>query len=236
MISKTCNLVLSDLYSYDAVACSYNILKSVGWDLRDIDATNKERRNIQIGKLQMGNSVFSSLMIEQTNFLVDYNLKINNVKENEIITIQRDGVILTRPLKQTSTNFSLRSIISKMILSIDRKSYLLIHSDGTVEVKGVRDKPINISFYNMFSNLNFYDKKLLLRSINFMRNSILNSNTNSWFAIEDGDSVSIKLIGIGKIKLSKSSLSVIKSNEIDKIFIWEDYVWPFIQPLLLYCQ
>lgn len=236
MISKTCNLVLSDLYSYDAVACSYNILKSVGWDLRDIDATNKERRNIQIGKMQVGNPVFSKLMIEQIDFLVDYNLKINNVKENEIITIQRDGVILTRPLKQTSTNFSLRSIISKMILSIDRKSYLLIHSDGMVEVKGVRDKPINISFYNMFSNLNFYDKKLLLRSINFMRNSILNSNTNSWFAIEDGDSVSISLIGIGKIKLSKSSLSVIKSNEIDKIFIWEDYVWPFIQPLLLYCQ
>jgi hypothetical protein len=203
--------------------------------LNGIDSTDKEKRNITIGKLQIHNTSLSEYIMEETTGMVQYYLRKNEVKQEDIIAIQRDGIIISHPLKFTSDKFALRSILSKLIITLDRKRYLSIDSNGKVEVKGVKDKPIDTSFYDMFRNLNYGDKKLLLIGLNSIRDTILNAKKASWFGIEKDLNVIIPILGIGEICVSKSSLMRIEPKEIDKEFLWNDYIWPFTQPLLLYC-
>ena len=57
-----------------------------------------------------------------------------------------------------------------------------------------------------------------------------------WFAFTGNNTFQIPIIGIGNIEVSKSGLNYIDPSEIDKKIIWEEYIWPFVQPILLYCN
>ena len=170
-INDNCNLVLSSLYEYDFAACGYNILKSIGWNLSKIDFNNKEKRNIQIGLLQRDNPSMARFILESTVKLVNHYLKINNIQSSELIVQTRDGFILSRPLKiiDSSMPIDFRSVISKMIISANRKSYLLINTDGKVIVKGIKNRPINSYFYDLFKQLDFSNKTELLLGIERIR-------------------------------------------------------------------
>lgn len=238
-ISKTSNYIISSLFSYDFSSCAYNILKSIGWDLSAIDYDNKEKRNIQIGLLQRDNPHLVKFILNSINNLVDHYFSINNIKVEDVIVRARDGFILTKELAivDDTMPIELRNTISKMIISYDRTKYLALHTSGDVEVKGIRNKTLDSSFYLMFRNLNFSTKKSLLTGLEHMRQTILKSDRIKWFVREDDPGVYlVPILGSGLLKLNKSSLFLVDSEEIDKQFLWDEYVWPFARSVLIHCH
>jgi len=237
-INRSCDLVLTDIFEYDIRSCHYNLLNNVGWDMSQIPQDDKQARNIAIGKIQIGNPRLAKYLLEQTLGIVQYYIDKNNVKEDDIIVRLRDGVFLKCKLKDTSSSqpIEFKDIYSKMIISIDRKYFLLIGSDGNVKVKGVPNKPIDTSFFTLFRNLNFSNKRSLTSGLESMRQVILKSDNIDWFTFKKGDEYFVPLRGIGEIKIAKTGAKYLDDDEIDKNIIWEHYVWPFCQSILLYCK
>lgn len=237
-ISKTCSLVLTTLFSYDFSACAYNILKSIGWDLNNINFENKDERNIKIGLLQRDNPRLATFLLDSITNLVNHYFTTNDIREKNLIVRARDGFIIDKTMSiiDNTMPIELRSIISKMIISTDRKKYLAVHNDGIVEVKGIRNRTMDVSFYNLFKNLEFSTKRSLLIGLERMRQTILNSDNILWFTIKDNDNYNVPIIGSGILRVNKSSLQLIDTDEIDKYFLWEEYIWPFARSILIHCN
>jgi len=238
LISKTSNLVLSSLYSYDFSKCSYSILESIGWDLGNINKEDKNLRNIQIGLMQK-DPTLSRFILSQTNRLVDNYLTINSIGEEDIIIRARDGFISKKILKNTkqTMEIDLRGIISKMIITPERDKYLAIYNNGCVEIKGIKDKTMDLTFYNLLKNLNFSTKKGLLLGLENIRKVILSSDNILWFSrLDEKGMLNVPIIGEGILKINKSSVSLIDPDEVDKSFIWDEYLWPFARSILIHCH
>jgi hypothetical protein len=237
-ISKNCPLIISNLFSYDFSACAYNLLKSIGWDLSNIEFDNKEKRNIQIGLLQRDNEKLAKFLTSSINNLVDYYFKINNIKTENLIVRAKDGFIINKKMAilDHTMPIDLRSLISKIIISSDRKKYLAIHVNGNIEVKGIRNKPVDVSFYKLFRNLSFSTNRNLLSGIENIRQAILNSENILWFTTIDDNNYIVPILGSGMLKLNRSSLQLIDPEEIDKTFLWDEYIWPFARSILIHCS
>ncbi|MCK5016508.1 MAG: hypothetical protein KAS32_05480 [Candidatus Peribacteraceae bacterium] len=238
-ISKTCNFVLSDIFSYDFSKCNYKLLESIGWDLSSIDEQDKLKRNIQIGYLQKSNPMLARFLYDSTTRLIDFYLNLNNISNENIIVRARDGFYSTKKLRvvETTMPIEFKSIISKLIISVNRSRLLEIHVNGNVEIKGVRNKTVDNSYYNLFRNLNFTTKKGLYAGLESIRRSVLSSDNIMWFTrIDDGGAYYIPLIDEGTVKLNRSSLNLIEPTEIDRSFVWEEYIWPFAQSILVHAS
>lgn len=237
-ISKTCPLILSNCFSYDFSACAYNILKSIGWDLSNINFNDKEKRNVQIGLLQKDYPRLAKFLLESITNLVNHYFKINNITKDDLIVRARDGFIIKKKMEilDHTMPIDLRSIISKIIISTDRKKYMTIHTSGEVEIKGIKNKTVDVSFYNMFRNLNFSTKRSLMVGLERMRQSVLTSENILWFSTTDETNYNVPIIGSGILKLNRASLQLIDSDEIDKHFLWEEYIWPFARSILIHCN
>ena len=240
MVNKNCELVLSDLFEYDFSACFYNLLKNIGWDLSQINYDDKTLRNVQIGKLQKEHPALSNYLITNTDKLIDFYLTANNLTNDDVIIRQRDGIITTKPLQKINLTMPIdfRSMILKLIISKDRKKWLMVKNNGDVRVKGISNKPIDTSFYDAFKHFNYCNKTTLINSLEKFRTSISNSNNISWvsFKGEDDASFLIPIKNEGLIKFRKSIINMIDPNEIETDFIWNDYIWPFAESLILYCH
>lgn len=238
-INKNCDLVLTDVFEYDIASCHYNLLTNIGWDVSQIPLDDKKQRNIAIGKLQIGNPRIAKYLLEQTLGIVQYYVDKNNVKEDDIIIRLRDGIFLRTKLKDNTSSLPIefKDIYSKMIITIDRKYFLLIGSKGQVKVKGVPNKPIDTTFYNLFRNLNYSNKKSLTQGLEYIRQAIFKSNNVDWFTFKkNDDEYYVPIRGIGEIKVAKAGVRYLDEEEIDKSIVWENYVWPFCQSILLYCK
>ena len=237
-ISKNSSLVLSTLFSYDFSACAYNILKSIGWDLSNIDFDDKKKRNIQIGLLQKDNPRLAKFLLNSINNLVNHYFIINDITQDNLVVRARDGFIINKKMENLDQTMpiDLRSIISKIIISTDRKKYLAIHTNGNVEVKGIKNKTADVSFYNLFRNLNFATKKSLVVGLESMRQTVLSSDNILWFSTTDGYDYNVPIIGSGILKLNRASLQLIDPDELDKHFLWEEYIWPFARSILIHCS
>jgi len=237
-ISKNCNLVLTTLFSYDFSACAYNLLKSIGWDLSNINYNNKKERNIQIGLLQRDNPRLAKFLLNSITNLVNHYFIINDITKDNLVVRAKDGFIIKKKMNilDHTMPIDLRSVISKFIISTDRKKYLAIHINGDVEVKGIKNKTVDVSFYNLFKNLDFSTKRSLLIGLERMRQTILTSENILWFSTMNGNDYNVPIIGSGILKLNRSSLHLIDSDEIDKHFLWEEYVWPFARSILIHCS
>lgn len=236
-ISKTCNLILSDLFLYDFRSCFYNILENIGWNLSKIEYNNKIKRNIQLGYLQKNNPSLGKFLSETSKNLIHHYIKINNLDKKDIIIIQKDGMIITKKLSifDDTQPIELRGIISKLIISSDRKKTLAIFDDGSVEVKGISNKTVDVSFYNAFKNLDFSRKKSLIKALEHLRQSIMNSNRILWFARKTKENMyTIPIIGEGNLKISPSAINNIDPSEIDKSQIWDELIWPFCRTILIH--
>jgi hypothetical protein len=237
-INPNCNLVLSNVFEYDIIACHWELLQNIGWDMSNIPYNDKTIRNIKIGLLQKNNPKLAHYLLDNTEGIIQYYLDKNNVKLDDIVIRVRDGLFLKTCLKDNTSTLPIefRGVISKFIITLDRKKYLYLRSTGDIHVKGIANKPIDTSFYDLFKTLNFMNKTDLIRGLENIRLKIYQSENVKWFTFNNNNNFQIPIIGIGNIEVSKSGLNYIDHAEIDKKIIWEEYIWPFVQPILLYCN
>jgi len=235
MINQTSPLILKDLYSYDIVSAFPSIMKEINYNFDDIDLTNKTERNIFIGKEQIGNEVLSDYLNKSVESLLDFYLQENNIKEEEVISTQKDGFILTKKLTNTNEfiEMKFREYIDFLILSIDRKKFLYC-SNGKITVKGIpyfysKLDPI----YQKFSNLNFYNKKNLFSQLEDIKVSILNSDDKNLFLIPKTEKTFVISTFKGDFEMTDSNLISLVSINKQKYF--NHYFKDFLNSIFLTC-
>lgn len=236
ILSENFPHILSNLYEYDFSSCYFRLLKNINYDISNINFEDKKIRNIQIGLLQKDNPVLAKFLLEKTKNLIDLYLLENDLIDENVVWRQKDGIIVNKPLKKLNLSLPIdyRNSISKLISTMKRDKLLIIYSNNSVVVKGVRNKPIDLSFYDLFNKINFIDRKEMFISLDILRNKIFNSENVFWFSIEKDNNIYIPIKKMGTLKLTKSSLLNINPNDIDKNVLWEQYVWPYCQTLMIY--
>lgn len=235
-ISQNCNLLLSDLFLYDFRSCYYNLLRNIGYTL-PINIQDKIKRNIEIGIMQKDNPRLSSYLLSSSESLVNLYLGYNNIKDDDIIVLSRDGVILKYKLQyiDITNNFSFRKLINKLIITVDRKKYLSIDYRGEVTIKGFSNKSVNSSYYNLFSNLDFNSKKQIVTGCKYIRETIFTPKEENllWYCRDnDNGTYSIPIKNKGVININKSSVRSIDIEDIDENQLWET-IWEIVYSILL---
>lgn len=229
-----------NLYEYDFSKCFFKLLLSNSeCDLVDVDLNNKMERNIKIGLLQKQYpSISTYLLTSIEDFLTMY-IHNNNLIEENIIWKQRDGFIIDKKLNEYTLGpyISFRGHIIKLIYTLNKKRILILYNNDTIDVKGVQNKPINLDFYKGFFNINFSNKREMMRDLNLYKKYILYDPDIDvkYFArkIKDSNQYYIPLkSGDHIMKLNKSVLSKVNINDIERTFLWDDYIFPFVESIL----
>lgn len=236
LINKNCPLVLSDLFYYDMEACNYNLLKySNHNNVKDISYVNKSKRNIQIGMLQKHDNYIKIGLNTGVEKIINNICKVNKISENEIIVKAKDGFITKKKINYCGGVKLKLKKITKLILDVNKKKCLLIYHEGKIDAKGLINKPDDVTFLYFFNKLYFNSYNKLLSLIEDYRQQFFQTKNISYFTYSiDQDNVLIPIKDMGKIKVKKLDLNVININDIDKKQIWDEYVWPFCQAILIY--
>lgn len=235
MINLNCSLIIRDLYSYDIVSAFPSIMQNINYDFQNVDLSNKTERNIFIGKKQIDNEVLSSYLNQSVESLLSFYLQENNIKNEEIISTQKDGFILTKKLNNTTEfiEMKFREYIDFLILSVDRKKFLYC-SDNKITVKGLSHYYSALDpIFQQFSNLNFYNKKNLFQQLEDIKNSILQSNDKSLFLIPKNEKSFIALTYKGDFEITDPNL--ISINSINKPKYFDHYFKDFLNSIFLTC-
>ena len=227
-------MIYSNLYEYDFKSCFFNILKNIDYDLSNVNKEDKKIRNIDLGLIQKDNVFLKSFLSSKIKDLLSIYIEENKLTDNDIIWRQKDGLIVNRYLNvdNITMKFSLRKKINKLIKSMDGKKILILYNDNTIAVKGIKNKPIDYTFYFLLFDLNFYNNKLLLQGLDNIRDKVLNGNNINWYIRKTNDGYIIPTTE-GVLKVNKSIANIIDMELVHKEFVWDNYLWPFVQPLVV---
>ena len=235
MINQNCPLILRDLYFYDIQSAYPSILGQQFYNFKDIDLDNKEERSIFLGKQQIGNANLSEFLIESVDNIVKYYLLENNISQEEIIVTQRDGFIIKRML-DNNDNFiemKFREFIDYVIISVDRKKFLYV-ADDKVTVKGVPHYYSALDkIYQMFNNLNFYDKKVLFGQLDNIKQTVLNSQDKMLFMIPKDETHFIVSTYTGDLIIKDPDM--ISISKIHKLRYYNHFFKDFLSAIYLEC-
>jgi len=225
--------LLRNLYFYDIESCHYQILSGLGYDLSNIDETDKLRRNTQIGIMMRDNPRLVKILRNITTSTIDSYLKLNRVRKSQIVLRQYDGILLTKRLEFTDEfiPLPLRTIYDIFIISLFGNSYLAY--DGVKEkIKGVRYLyPEMEYFLKKILKFNFIDKRTVFRQLQDLKDEILFSSNPLNFVIPDGDSSYVFLKDFGQTKISRSLAKIMDASDIDRIKYFELYIEPFTKAI-----
>ena len=235
-INDKTSLFLRDVYSYDIVSCHYTILENLGADLSNIPSNEKKERNIKIGLLMKDNPRMTHVLRSVTNSTLSEYITRNNLKDEEIVTRQYDGIITTRPLTETTDRYiplELRSLYQNMIISINRDMYIAFDGMKTI-VKGVPHLYEGMEdIYDKISKINFMSKSAIFSTMQNIKDEILTSEDPYLYAIPTTDDKSIiYLLRYGDTQISNTMVRVMDTDDIDKMKYFEDYIKPFFKSIV----
>jgi hypothetical protein len=235
MINKNCPLVMHGVYSYDIVSAYPEILSKQFYDFKDVDLYNKEERSIFIGKQQRGNQTLSQFLIQSADSLVKFYLQDNDVSEDEIITTQRDGFIIKKILDNDDQFITMkfRGYIDFLIISSDRDNFLYLE-DGELIIKGMPYYyDALMVFYKQFANLNFYNKKILFKQMQYIKDMVVNSTEVLPFLIPRDEESYIVITYKGNIQIKDPDY--IDPRSIDRLKYFNHYFRGFLRSIYLEC-
>lgn len=236
-INKNLNLILRDVHLYDIKACHYTILSNMGFDLEGIDASDKLGRNIKIGQMMRDNPRLTSLLRKTTEAVIDDYIIKNNIKEDEIVIRQYDGMILTRQLQHTHIGhipLDRRKSYQKFITSIDRKKYIALDNNFEVSIKGISHRYKKMDeIYIRLCKLTNMSRDRIFTHLQKLKDEIYFSDDANLFGITtDEHKVTIFLKGYGEIKISSSTLRIMDTNDIDRERYFKFYIEPFTKSIV----
>ncbi len=237
-INEKLKLVLRDIYLYDIEACHYTIMKKLGFDLSEIDKDDKLKRNIQIGQMMRKNPKLTSALRSTTNTLIDEYILRNNIQDDDIVIRQYDGIIITKRLHETNIQevpLNMRNYFEIFIISYDRKMYIACDNYKKFSIKGVPfryDKMDQI--YKKICQINFANKTSIFKSLQRLKYDFLNSTDATLFGIPiKGDKYNVYLKGYGEIEISKQTLKIMDTDDIDKQRYFNFYITPFTKSIVI---
>ena len=222
------------MFYYDVVSAFPTILQQQHYNFDGIDLSNKEERNIFIGKQQRDNKNLSSFLNNSVSSIVDYYLTVNEVDEDEIIFRQKDGFILTRKLLVNNQfiEMKLRKIITMMIISPDRSKMIYFDDLGDLEVKGVRYYyPRLNDIYSMIYSINFYDKKMMFQQLQYLKNRVIYNDDIMFYGIKKDEKTYIFVTKTGTITVH--DIDFVDPDTIDRQKYFDFYFKPFIDSIYL---
>jgi hypothetical protein len=236
-INKFCRLFLNNVYSYDISSCHYNILKSLNYDVSNIEKNDKLKRNIQIGKLMRGNPQLTNTVRSITESLIDEYILRNKLLKDDIIIRQYDGFMSIKPLKQTTDQYlpiDLQSIFSVFIISLDRTKF--IATDGyKISIKGISNRYSEID--NIFKKIlfiNYANKNSVFVSLQNIKDEILNSQNPRLYCIPSGEGTyNIFLKEYGQFEISETLINILDVSDIDKERYFNHYFKTFFDSITI---
>lgn len=234
-INKNCKLFLQDVYSYDITACHYSILKKSGFDVSNINFENKEERNIQIGKLMRDNDRMSSLLRNTTNSVIDVYLKNSNIEPEDLITRQYDGVITSKPIKNSNSflDLQLKAIYNVFIISIDRNKYIATNYKEYI-FKGISNRYDGIDYiFKKIMNINFASKHVIFEGLKEIKYEMLNSKNHLLYCIPSENNFNIILKDFGQTEISKSISRLFNLDDLNREWYFNHYIRPFTESITI---
>ena len=234
-INKKCSLFLRDLYSYDISACHYTILQKLGFDLREIDKDNKEKRNIQIGQIMAKNPRMTTLLRSSTESTINEYLVRNNIKEEDLIVRQYDGIITTKILKNTMDMLPLefKGTFPVFIISSDRQKFITLEGLNVL-IKGVSNRYSEMDkMYLKLVKINYASKEMVFKGLESIKQEILTSDNNYLYCIESDDKYNIFLKGYGQTTIARSLARILDPNDIDREWYFNHYLRPFTESITI---
>lgn len=235
-INERCKLFLNNIYLYDIESCHYFILESLGYDISNIDKNDKIKRNIQIGNLMKKYPNLINILRKITEATVNDFILKNKVVDSDIITRQYDGLLLT-PVKilDHETSLKLRDVYLNFIISSDRSSYIAINNKNEITAKGIANKYGQMNyFYSKILKINFLSKESIFRSLQRIRDELINNEDPEIFCIPvDDQYYEIILLKYGRMKISETVIQMIDYNDIDKEIYFDKYLKPFFNSIVI---
>jgi hypothetical protein len=161
----------------------------------------------------------------------------NNICNDEIICHQYDGLLITRPISiyDQYISFGLREILSNVIISIDKNSYIALNNNREVIIKGITNRYNHIDYYySKLLKINYFNKQSIFNSLHKIKNEILDCDDPTLFCIPcDDDKYEIFLKKYGKMKISETIINMLDVDEIDKQLYFEIYLKPFFDSVVI---
>lgn len=238
-INKDCKFFLRAAYSYDIAACHYVILERLGVDLTGIPKDNKRERNIKIGLLMKENPRVTSILRSTTKSLIDESVLKNNIKDDEIVLRQYDGLITTKQLSEISNQYiplELRNIFDAFLISIDRKKFLAFDSIlSEVAIKGVSYRYPRIDgIYEKLIKINYAKKVSVFSDLQKIKDEVMFSSDPMLYAIPTSEGkYNIFLIRYGQVEISESMAKVMDPSDIDRQRYFDFYIRPFSEAIVV---
>lgn len=232
-INEKCDLVLNDVYLFDIKSCHYNILDSLGFDLSKINKEDKKSRNIKIGYMMKENPRLISLLRSITISIVDEFIFVNNIKPEEIICRQYDGLLITRPV-EISDKLILKDLYTKLIISDDRNSYIALNDNQEIIIKGISNRYRQIDdYYSKLLKINFANKKSIFKSLKKIRDEIYYCEFPELFCIPHKENkYEVILKRYGKMKISETIINMLDVEDIDRRMYFDIYLKSFIDVIV----
>ena len=236
-INPNLKLVLKDLYLYDIEACHYNIVKKMGLDISNLDENDKLGRNIEIGKMMRKNPRLTSVIRNTTRSIIDEYIRRNDIKDDEIVIRQYDGMILTRGLQETNVGqlpLNRRRFYQVFIASIDRSKYISLDSVEKTSIKGIPFRYPHIdAVYQKICKLNFGKKGAIFRGLQNIKDAFLNSNDSKLFGVPlKNGKFNVFLTRYGEMQVSEQTLKIMDTDDIDKKRYFDFYIVPFTKSIV----
>ena len=237
-ISETCPLIMRDLYYYDIVAAFPTIMGKQFYDFKDIDLENKEERSKFVGIQQINNPQLSSFLNQSVKNIIDYYIRDNELKDNDIVFRQKDGIITTTRLTNNNQfiELKMRNMLSLLIISTKRDCMLYYDDFGNLSVKGVSHYYTALDvLYKKIFEFDFYNIKILMKQMGNLKCKILNPTFDnlSLYAIKhkDEDEYTFMLKDNKSIKVR--DIDYIDPNKIDAWKYFNHYFKVFLDPIYL---
>jgi len=237
-INEKLKLVLRDVYLYDIEACHYTIMKKLGYDLSGLDENDKLQRNIQIGQMMSKNPKLTTILRTTTQTLIDEYILRNHIKDDDIVIRQYDGILLMKRLHETNIQeipLNMRKYFEIFIISIDRKMYIANDNNREITIKGVPFRYEKMDqIYKRLCQINFANKTSIFKNLHKIKYDFLNSTDAYLFGIPTKkDKYNVYLKGYGEIEVSKQTLKIMDTDDIDKERYFNFYITPFTKSIVI---
>jgi len=239
-LNKNVGLILSNYcYVYDIISCHFTILDKLGYDVSSIEKHDKLKRNIQIGYILKENPKITSILRKTTESLVDEFIFRNHINNDEIIVKSYDGIIITKPInnpKYSGIGLKLREIYQKFIISNDRCNYIALNDQNETIIKGISNRYKTMDYYySKLLRINYMNKTSIFKSIQNIKDEILNSDNPELFCIptRDDDKYIIRLVRYNEMEISNTIIQMLDVDDIDKEFYFNKYLEPFVKSIVI---